>query len=205
MEHLVIGICGGTGSGKTTLAQKIYSAVKNDAVLISMDSYYKNNSHLPYEERVKTNYDHPSAFDSDLLVSHIQDLKNNKSINCPTYDFTKHKRGDEWIEFESKKVIIIEGIMLFAVPEVLRELDIKIFVDTDADVRILRRVFRDVKERGRSLDSIVEQYLTTVKPMHESFIEPYKKYSDVIVPEGGYNQNAFDMIVSVIVDKIKEE
>ena len=205
MEHLVIGICGGTGSGKTTLAIKIHEALKEDSLLISMDSYYKNNAHLPFEERIKTNYDHPDAFDSDLLVSHIKDLKANKEIDYPTYDFTTHLRGDKWIHAQSKKVIIIEGIMLFAVPEIVELLDYKIFVDTDADVRILRRMLRDVKERGRSLDSVANQYLNTVKPMHEAYIEPFKKrYSDIIVPEGGYNKNAFDMIVSTIVDKIKD-
>lgn len=205
MEHLVIGICGGTGSGKTTLAIKIHEALKEDSLLISMDSYYKNNAHLPFEERIKTNYDHPDAFDSDLLVSHIKDLKADKEIDYPTYDFTTHLRGDKWIHAQSKKVIIIEGIMLFAVPEIVELLDYKIFVDTDADVRILRRMLRDVKERGRSLDSVANQYLNTVKPMHEAYIEPFKKrYSDIIVPEGGYNKNAFDMIVSTIVDKIKD-
>lgn len=205
MEHLVIGICGGTGSGKTTLAIKIHEALKDDSLLISMDSYYKNNAHLPFEERIKTNYDHPDAFDSDLFVSHIKDLKADKEIDYPTYDFTTHLRGDKWIHAQSKKVIIIEGIMLFAVPEIVELLDYKIFVDTDADVRILRRMLRDVKERGRSLDSVANQYLNTVKPMHEAYIEPFKKrYSDIIVPEGGYNKNAFDMIVSTIVDKIKD-
>ena len=205
MEHLVIGICGGTGSGKTTLAIKIHEALKEDSLLISMDSYYKNNAHLPFKERIKTNYDHPDAFDSDLLVSHIKDLKADKEIDYPTYDFTTHLRGDKWIHAQSKKVIIIEGIMLFAVPEIVELLDYKIFVDTDADVRILRRMLRDVKERGRSLDSVANQYLNTVKPMHEAYIEPFKKrYSDIIVPEGGYNKNAFDMIVSTIVDKIKD-
>ena len=205
MEHLIIGICGGTGSGKTTLAIKIHEALKDDSLLISMDSYYKNNAHLPFEERIKTNYDHPDAFDSDLLVSHIKDLKADKEIDYPTYDFTTHLRGDKWIHAQSKKVIIIEGIMLFAVPEIVELLDYKIFVDTDADVRILRRMLRDVKERGRSLDSVANQYLNTVKPMHEAYIEPFKKrYSDIIVPEGGYNKNAFDMIVSTIVDKIKD-
>ena len=158
---------------------------------------------MPFEQRIKTNYDHPNAFDSDLLVSHLLDLKCDKAIDYPTYDFTTHLRKDEWIHAEPKKVIIVEGIMLFAIPEIVKLLDIKIFVDTDADVRILRRILRDVKERGRSLDSVVEQYVSTVKPMHESYIEPFKRYSDVIVPEGGYNQNAFDMIVSTIVDKIK--
>ena len=206
MEHLVIGICGGTGSGKTTLAQKIYNALEKDALLISMDCYYKNNAHLPFEERIKTNYDHPDAFDVDLLISHIKDLKGNKDIDYPTYNFSTHLRGEKWIHAKSKKIIIIEGIMLFAIPEIVELLDYKIFVDTDADVRILRRMLRDVKERGRDLDSVANQYLSTVKPMHETYIEPFKKrYSDIIVPEGGYNKNAFDMIVSTIVKKIEDD
>ncbi len=205
MERLTIGICGGTGSGKTTLAQKIFDALKGEALLISMDCYYKNNAHLPFEERIKTNYDHPDAFDSELLVGHVKALKKGEAIDYPTYDFTTHLRNEEWVHAESKKVIILEGIMLFAVPEIVELLDYKIFVDTDADVRILRRMLRDVKERGRSLDSVANQYLETVKPMHETYIEPFKKrYSDIIVPEGGYNKNAFDMIVSTIVEKIKE-
>ena len=204
MDHLIIGICGGTGSGKTTLAQKIYSALKKDSLLISMDCYYKNNAHIPFEERIKTNYDHPDAFDVDLLIEHIKLLKDGKRIKCPTYNFSTHLRGEEVIEMQSKKVIIIEGIMLFAVPQIVELFDYKIFVDTDADVRILRRMLRDVKERGRSLDSVADQYLSTVKPMHEAYIEPFKKrYSDIIVPEGGYNKNAFDMIVATIVDKMQ--
>ena len=206
MEHLVIGICGGTGSGKTTLAQKIYNALEKDALLISMDCYYKNNAHLPFEERIKTNYDHPDAFDVDLLISHIKALKENKDIDYPTYNFSTHLRSEKWIHAKSKKIIIIEGIMLFAIPEIVELLDYKIFVDTDADVHILRRMLRDVKERGRDLDSVANQYLSTVKPMHETYIEPFKKrYSDIIVPEGGYNKNAFDMIVSTIVKKIEDD
>ena len=183
--------------------EKIYNALKDDALLISMDCYYKNNEHLPFEERVKTNYDHPNAFDSDLLVSHLIDLKCDRSIDYPTYDFTTHSRKDEWIHATPKKVIIVEGIMLFAIPEIVKLLDIKIFVDTDADVRILRRIVRDVSGRGRSLESVIEQYLSTVKPMHEAFVEPTRRYADLVIPEGGGNPVAYGMIVEKIEKHIK--
>ena len=206
MGSLIIGICGGTGSGKTTLAKKIYNALgAENSLLLSMDCYYKDDDALTIEQKARRNYDHPDAFDMELLVSHLKKLKNGESISYPTYDFTTHSRTSEWIKADSKKVIIIEGIMLFANPEITNMLDYKLFVDTDADVRILRRIMRDVKQRGRSLDSVVKQYLTTVKPMHETFIEPYKRLADIIVPEGGHNQTAFDMIVSTLVSKIKRD
>ncbi len=206
MGSLIIGICGGTGSGKTTLAKKIHNALgAENSLLLSMDCYYKDDDALTIEQKARRNYDHPDAFDMELLVSHLKKLKNGESISYPTYDFTTHSRTSEWIKAYSKKVIIIEGIMLFANPEITNMLDYKLFVDTDADVRILRRIMRDVKQRGRSLDSVVKQYLTTVKPMHETFIEPYKRLADIIVPEGGHNQTAFDMIVSTLVSKIKRD
>lgn len=202
MDRIVISLCGGTGSGKTTLANRIYKAFGDDALLLGMDCYYKNNPDMPYEERVKINYDHPNAFDTDLFVTHLEMLRRGEKIFHPTYDFTKYLRADKWIETESKRVIITEGLLLFENKRIVDNLDIKIFVDTDADVRILRRILRDVKERGRSLDSVVKQYLTTVKPMHEMFIEPSKRVADVIVPEGGHNEVAFDMIFSAILKKI---
>ena len=205
MEHLVIGICGGTGSGKTTLAKRIFKKFKEDSVHLSMDCYYKDNAHLSFEERSKINYDHPKAFDSDLLISHIKDLKEDKSIMHPTYDFSNHVRGEEWLKLDSAKVIVVEGILLFENQDLVDMLDIKIFVDTDADVRILRRLVRDVKERGRNLDSVVKQYLTTVKPMHERFVEPSKRLADVIVPVGGHNDVAFNMIINTIKRKIAEQ
>ena len=204
MEHLVIGICGGTGSGKTTLAKRIFKKFKEDSVHLSMDCYYKDNALLSFEERSKINYDHPKAFDSDLLISHIKDLKEDKSIMHPTYDFTNHRRGDKWEQIDSKKIIIVEGILLFENKALVDLLDIKIFVDTDADVRIIRRILRDVKDRGRTLDSVVNQYLTTVKPMHERFVEPSKRVADVIVPEGGHNNVAVDMIIGTIRKKIED-
>lgn len=205
MERLIIGFCGGTGSGKTTLAERVIEAVGGDGVMVSMDCYYSDHSDMPFEERVNINYDHPNAFDTDLLISHLKDLKAGKSILHPTYDFARHVRSDKWVELKSAKVIVVEGILLFENKELVDMFDIKIFVDTDADVRILRRLVRDVKERGRNLDSVVKQYLTTVKPMHERFVEPSKRLADVIVPEGGYNDVAFNMIVNTVRRKIAEQ
>ena len=203
MERIVVGICGGTGSGKTTLAKNIFSKVgETNALLISMDSYYKKKKGLSYEERCKVNHDHPDSIDMELLMTHLKDLKKGRSIKCPIYDFEMRNRSDEYILMDSKKIIIIEGILLFSNPELVDLLDIKVFVDTDADVRILRRLARDVKERGRTIDSVMTQYLTTVKPMHDKYIEPNKKLADVIVPEGGENQVAYDMLVNTIVNKI---
>ena len=200
MKRLMIGLCGGTGSGKTTLARKIYNSLGSEnAVLIGMDSYYKANWDIPYEQRIKTNYDHPNAFDTELMV------KEGKSILCPVYDFTQHqRRRNEYTRVESKSIIIIEGILLLESLALRSLLDVKIFVDTDADVRILRRITRDVHERGRSLESVITQYLTTVKPMHEQFIEPYRRTADIIVPEGGHNTVAFDMIQNAILRKMTE-
>lgn len=203
MERLLIGICGGTGSGKTTLARKIHDALGDEnCLLLSMDRYYKDDDSLSPAQKALRNYDHPDAFDGDLLLSHLNALKNGEEIECPSYDFATHSRLKERTREKSKKVIIVEGILLFADPKLTDLLDYKIFVDTDADVRILRRILRDVKERGRTLDSVVNQYLTTVKPMHERFIEPFKRVADIIVPEGGYNHPAFDIIVSTLVSKI---
>ncbi len=205
MQRIVIGMAGGTGSGKTTLAERISRAFGGDALLLSMDCYYKDNSHLAFEERVKTNYDHPDAYDIPLIVEHIKALKDGKHIDHPTYDFSQHVRGEKWVGLDSARVIIVEGILVFAIKEIVDLLDIKIFVDTDADVRILRRITRDVNERGRDLNSVVRQYLTTVKPMHEHFVEPSKRMADVIVPEGGHNDVAYSMIVNAIHRKIMSE
>lgn len=204
MNSLVIGICGGTGSGKTTLAQRIVESVGEDAALINMDSYYKNNTNLTFEERCRINYDHPDAFDTDLLLKDLRTLKSGGSIECPTYDYARHLRSEKTIRVESRHLIIIEGILLFANPDIVKELDVKIFVDTDADVRILRRIMRDVNDRGRSLESVITQYLETVKPMHDSFIEPSKRVADIIVPEGGFNHVAFDVICSMLKKKVQE-
>ena len=205
MERLIIGFCGGTGSGKTTLAERVIKAVGGDGVLVSMDYYYTDHREMPLEERAKINYDHPNAFDTDLLISHLKELKAGKSIVHPTYDYANHARSEKWVELDSAKVIIVEGILLFENKDLVDMLDIKIFVDTDADVRILRRLCRDVKERGRNMDSVVNQYLTTVKPMHERFVEPSKRVADIIVPVGGHNDVAFNMIISTILKRIKEQ
>ena len=196
MNNLIIGIAGGSGSGKTTLALRLKERFGEDEVrLISHDSYYKRHDELPFEERCKLNYDHPDAFDNDLLLAHLKQLRAGHSIQCPVYDYRVHNRSDRTIRIDPAPVVIVEGILLFAVPELCDQLDIKVFVDTDADVRILRRILRDVKRRGRTLDSVINQYLTTVKPMHEQFVEPSKRKADLIVPEGGRNQVALEMLM----------
>lgn len=202
MKRVLIGICGGTGSGKTTLAEKIYNKFNSCATLIGMDSYYKSNPKIPLEERAKCNYDHPDAFETELLIEHLKELKKGNAVDVPQYDYCNHLRKEETIKVESKQIVIIEGILLLENIELCNLLDIKIYVDTDADVRILRRIMRDVKERGRSLDSVVEQYQSTVKPMHEQFVEPYKRRADIIVPEGGYNFVALDVIIGCISHKL---
>lgn len=202
MKTLIIGIAGGTGSGKTTLAEKLARIFGNDVAIIKHDSYYKCQDGLSLADRAKQNYDHPNSFDTELMVEHIKKLKAGESIFCPVYDYSLHNRSDKTELIEPKRVIITEGIMILESPELRSLMDIRIFVDTDADVRIIRRIMRDVKERGRTLDSVVNQYLTTVKPMHERFIEPFKRVADIIVPEGGYNEPAFDIIVSTLVSKM---
>lgn len=198
MDTMVIGIAGGTGSGKTTLTEKIRERFSEDVSVLYHDNYYKKHVGMTYEERSKLNYDHPDAFDTDLMVRDLKALRRGETIQCPVYDYTIHNRSDKTLEVKPTRVIIVEGILIFA-DAALRELmDIKIFVDTDADVRILRRLLRDVKERERTLDSVVSQYLTTVKPMHEAFVEPSKKYADIIVPQGGRNQVALDMLAERI-------
>ncbi len=202
MDVMVIGIAGGTGSGKTTLTQRLKERFGEDVGVLNHDNYYKAHDDMPFEERCKLNYDHPDSFDTDLLVRDLKLLRAGQAVQCPTYDYTVHNRAAATVEVRPAKVIIVEGILIFQ-SQALRDLmDIKIFVDTDADVRILRRLLRDVKERGRSLDSVVEQYLTTVKPMHEAFVEPSKKYADLIVPEGGRNLVALEMIIQRVAHHI---
>lgn len=198
MDILVIGIAGGTGSGKTTLTNRLKERFGKDISVISHDNYYRSQDDISFEERVKTNYDHPDSFETDLLIEHLKQLKNGHSIECPIYSFSEHTRTKDTRKIDPTKVIIVEGILIFQNPELLNMLDIRIFVDTDPDVRILRRILRDVKERGRSLDSVVTQYLATVKPMHEQFVEPSKRNADIIVLEGGYNLVALDMIIQRI-------
>ena len=197
-ERILIGIAGGSGSGKTTLAANIVSHFGDRIALVRHDDYYRSQSDIPLEERIKTNYDHPDAFDTELLTAHLDALKAGMDIDCPVYDYKIHNRSDKTRRVNSASVILLEGILIFENPAILERLDMKIFVDTDADVRIVRRIIRDVEERGRSLDSVVTQYLTTVKPMHEAFVEPSKKKADIIIPEGGKNPVAFGMIIDKI-------
>ena len=204
-KPVTVGICGGTGSGKTTLAERISEAFGNDAVLIGMDTYYKDYPELSFAERAKMNYDHPDAFDTELFLSHIRALKEGKAIDMPTYDYAGYARKPECRRVESRRLVIVEGILLFENQALVNELDIKLFVDTDADVRLARRLLRDVKERGRTLDSVVSQYLGTVKPMHEQFVEPYKRRADIIVPEGGHNRVALTMLIDSIRRKLAAE
>ena len=193
-DVIVIGIAGGTCSGKSTLSQKIKEEFGATITILSHDFYYKAHNEIPFEERKKLNYDHPDSFDTDLMIGHIKKLINGESIERPVYDFTIHNRIDETVTVHPSKVIVVEGILIFENKELRDMCDIKVFIDTDADVRIIRRIVRDVHERGRTLESVVTQYLTTVKLMHEQFVEPTKKYVDVIIPEGGYNQVALEML-----------
>ncbi len=195
MECFVIGIGGGTGSGKTTLTKRLKERLGSQVTVLSYDNYYKSHPEMPYDERVRLNYDHPSAFDTELLVEHLAALRRGETIAAPVYDFKQHDRSDETMLIAPTGVILVEGILILADERLRSQMDVKIYVDTDADVRILRRVVRDVKQRGRSLESVVTQYLTTVKPMHEQFVEPSKRYADIIVPEGGRNAVALDMLV----------
>ena len=197
-DVLVIGIAGGSGSGKTTLAAKIVEHFSDRISLLRHDDYYKCQDHIPMEERVKTNYDHPHAFDTDLLIYHIDELRAGRDVCAPTYDYTNHTRAKATRSIKAEKVVLLEGILILENAALRDRLDMKIYVDTDADERILRRLLRDVKERGRNLDSVIGQYLSTVKPMHEAFVEPSKKHADLIVPVGGENAVACQMIVDQI-------
>ena len=202
MSAIIIGIAGGTGSGKTTLTRHLKDHFGPDVTVIGHDSYYKRQEGKTYEERALQNYDHPDAFDTDLLIQHLRELKEGRSIQCPVYSYVDHNRTDQTVEIFPTKVLIVEGILIFQDP-VLREMfDIKIFVETDADERILRRCLRDVEERGRTLRSVVTQYLTTVKPMHEQYVEPSRKYADIVVLEGGHNLVALEMIMQRIQNHI---
>jgi uridine kinase len=199
MENiLVIGIAGGSGSGKTTLMNNIVSRFSEDITVLSHDSYYRRHDDMTYEERCQLNYDEPAALETELMVKHLDRLRNGEAIDCPVYDFTVHNRSDEVTRIEPSRVIIVEGILIFE-NEALRDLmDIRIFVDTDADIRLCRRVKRDVNKRGRSLESVLTQYQQTVKPMYEKYVEPSKKYAHILVPEGGKNTVAQEFIISLL-------
>jgi uridine kinase len=198
-KPVVIGVAGGSGSGKTSVTKAIYESFKGHSItMIQQDYYYKDQSDLPFEERLKTNYDHPLAFDNDLLITHIEKLLRYEPIEKPVYDYSLHTRSKEVIEVEPKDVIILEGILVLEDERLRNLMDIKLYVDTDADIRIIRRMSRDIKERGRTLDSVIEQYTNVVRPMHNQFIEPTKRYADVIIPEGGQNHVAIDLMVTKI-------
>ena len=205
MSTIFIGIAGGTGSGKTTLTRHLKEHFGDAVTVIGHDSYYKRQDGKTYEERSKVNYDHPDAFETSLLVEHLKALKAGRSIQCPVYSYVDHNRTDETVEVFPTQVIIVEGILIFQDPTLRDMFDIKIFVETDADVRILRRALRDIRDRGRTLESVITQYLTTVKPMHEQYVEPSRKYADIIVLEGGHNLVALDMIMQRIASHIASE
>lgn len=198
-KPLVIGVAGGSGSGKTSVTRAISERFSNKSILVlEQDFYYKDQGHLSFEERLNTNYDHPLAFDNDLLIEHIKSLLQNQPINKPVYDYTMHTRSEQVIHVEPKEVIIVEGILVLEDAKLRELMDIKVYVDTDADLRIIRRLLRDIKERGRSLDSVIDQYLNSVRPSHLQFVEPTKRYADIIIPEGGHNHVAIDIIASKI-------
>lgn len=203
---ILIGIAGGTGSGKSTVTREIYKSITDKNVaIIEQDSYYKDQSNISFEERVKTNYDHPFAFDNELLINHLKDLLDGKSIQKPIYDFENHNRKKETVLVEPRDIIVLEGILILYDEDLRNLMDIKLFVDTDADVRVIRRILRDIKDRGRTLDSVVKQYMTTVRPAHMQFVEPTKRYADIIIPEGGYNKVAIDIIVTKVNDIVNRK
>lgn len=205
-QPIIIGVTGGSGSGKTSVSRAILDHFPNHSIMmLEHDSYYKDQSSLSFDERLETNYDHPLAFDTDLLIAHLEQLLAYQAIDIPVYDYVAHTRSDQVVHQEPKEVIILEGIMILE-DERLRDLmDIKIYVDTDDDIRIIRRIKRDMEERGRTLDSVIHQYLSVVKPMYHQFIEPTKRYADVIVPEGGQNHVAIDLITTKVKTILKAE
>ena len=199
-KPIIIGIAGGSASGKTTIAKYIYETFQktNSIAIIREDDYYKDQSDIPFEERVKVNYDHPDSLETDLLVRHLRELKHGRPVQCPVYDYTVHNRSDKTTAALPNKVILVEGILVLQDERLRDMMDIKIYVDTDADIRLCRRIKRDVNKRGRTLESVLTQYQTTVKPMHEKYVEPSKRYADLVVPEGGKNMIALDMILGRI-------
>ena len=204
MKPLVIGICGGSGSGKTTVAEKLMEAFPGKALLLSMDYYYRRHDELSYEERCAINYDHPDSLEISLMIEHLKALKRGETVTVPQYDFTVHNRSEKVLVLESKPLIVVEGILLFTDDRLTDLMDIRVFVDTDADVRVLRRAKRDMAERGRSMESVMNQYLATVKPMHEKYVEPCRKRAHIIVPEGGKNLVAMEMLVSTVERRLKK-
>lgn len=197
MNSIIIGIAGGTGSGKSTFTNRLKEAFKDDVAVIYHDNYYKRQDNVPFEDRKKVNYDHPDSLETDLMLQHLELLKSGHAIDCPVYDYSQHNRSDKILHIEPKKIILAEGILLLSDPRIRNMIDIKIYVEADADERILRRIVRDVKERGRDLDNIVEQYLTTVKPMHYLYVEPTRALADIVI-NSGMNDVAFDVVQSKI-------
>ncbi|MBC7194050.1 MAG: uridine kinase [Caldisericia bacterium] len=204
MKIMFIGIAGGTGSGKTTVAHNIKEKIGEDILILDMDSYYKDNSHIPFEERLKINYDHPDAFDIPLLKSHIEALLRGETIKKPIYSFIEYTRLKDYEEIKPKRIIMLEGIFALFFEDLRKLMDIKIYVDTDADIRLIRRLLRDIKERGRTIDSVIKQYTEVVRPMHIQFVEPTKRFADIIIPEGGFNIVAVDIVVSRIKEFFRE-
>ena len=208
MEHpdpLVIGIAGGSGSGKTTVAQGILQRVGPDRIaFIQHDSYYKDLSGLPPTQRSEINFDHPNSLETELLIKHIASLRDGKSVEVPIYDFSTDRRTDKTFTVQSHRVVLVEGILIFAEPELRKMFDVKIFVDTDSDLRFIRRLERDIHERGRTTESVIQQYQSTVRPMHLEFVEPSKRYADVIIPEGGFNDVAIDMVTARLRALLRE-
>ncbi len=203
---MIIGICGGTGSGKTTIARSIVESVgAENVILVEQDSYYRNLADLPLDERHQANFDHPDSIDSEMLVNHLKRLKNNQSIEMPVYDFKTHTRKAESEHLEPKPVVIVEGILIFSEPRVLDLLDVRVFVDTPDDVRLIRRLRRDINERGRSFERTLEQYEKTIRPMHNEFVEPSKRHADVIIPEGGNSGIGVDFLCGLVREKIFSE
>lgn len=204
MNTTVIGVAGGTGSGKSTLVRKLQEAfAEKDVITLSHDYYYKENNDLAFEDRKKLNYDHPQAFETDMMIEHVKALKDCVPVERPVYSFVEHNRQKERVKVVPAKVLIVEGILIFENRELRDLMDIKVFVDTDADIRLARRILRDVQNRGRSMESVINQYISTVKPMHEEFVEPSKKYADVIIPEGGFNSVAVTMLIENIKSAIR--
>lgn len=203
---MIIGICGGTGSGKTTVANRILESVSTaDVAFLQQDSYYRDLDQMPLDYRQQVNFDHPDAIDTDLLVAHVRALKAGRAVELPVYDFKHHRRLPETRRVEPKLIIILEGILIFAEPRLLAEMDIKVFVDTPDDIRFIRRLRRDIAERGRTVDSVIEQYLATVRPMHMQFVEPSKRLADVIIPEGGHNMVSIDLLSGKIRERVARE
>ncbi len=203
MHTFTLGICGGSGSGKSTVTQKVVEAFGEEHILVlEQDSYYKDQTHLPMEVRIQTNYDHPNAFDTALFVEHIEKLKRGESIEMPVYDYAMHTRKKETVTIHPKPILIVEGILLFFDKALRDTMHLKVYVETDADVRILRRIQRDMHDRGRSLQSVIDQYLNTVRPSHLQFVEPSKRYADIILPDGGYNEIGIELLVARLQKQI---